>query len=80
MPSMSGYDGCELLKQHSQHRQIPIIFLSAMTSADDVTKAFLVGGVDYVPKPLRLHEAEARIGAVSNSGACLKRQLVPREA
>ena len=32
-----------------------------MTEAEDIAQAFFVGGVDYIPKPFRIEEVEARI-------------------
>jgi two-component system cell cycle response regulator len=61
MPGMNGYRVCELLKRHQEHRIIPVIFLSAMTAAEDIAQAYHSGGADYIPKPFRLEEVEARI-------------------
>ncbi|PZD73711.1 Cyclic di-GMP phosphodiesterase Gmr [Acaryochloris thomasi RCC1774] len=61
MPDMNGYEVCQELKQDSQTREIPIIFLSALDEGLDKVKAFSAGGVDYVTKPFEVMEVLARI-------------------
>ncbi|MDH5381576.1 MAG: hybrid sensor histidine kinase/response regulator, partial [Cyclobacteriaceae bacterium] len=63
MPELSGYDVCKLLKEDEETRHIPIIFLTAKTTEEDITRAYDVGGVDYVTKPFRPKELLARINA-----------------
>lgn len=41
--------------------EVPIIFLSGNTSADDVIKGFEAGGNDYMRKPFSMEELIARI-------------------
>jgi two-component system sensor histidine kinase/response regulator len=61
MPEMGGYEACRLLKSDSATAAIPVIFLSALTDADDKVKAFAAGGVDYVTKPFQAEEVLARV-------------------
>ncbi len=61
MPEMDGYEVCERIKKIPEKKDIPIIFLTAKTSIDDISKAFEVGGVDYVTKPFNADELLARI-------------------
>ena len=51
MPEMDGYEVCRRLKADSTTREIPVIFLTAQTDAEDETHGFQVGAVDYVHKP-----------------------------
>ena len=51
MPGMSGYEVCEQLKANPATRDIPIIFLTAMTGADDERKGIELGAVNYITKP-----------------------------
>jgi signal transduction histidine kinase len=44
-------------------RDIPVIFVSAMTETSDKLRAFEAGGVDYVTKPFSFEEVEARVRA-----------------
>src|ERR1700727_828526 len=60
MPEMSGVQVCELLKADEKLAGIPVIFLSALTDANDKVQAFQCGGVDYVTKPFQVDEVQAR--------------------
>ncbi len=63
LPDMDGYEICTRLKKNSQTRDIPVIFMSALSDPRDKTRGFLVGGVDYVTKPIEQEELLARINA-----------------
>src|SRR5476651_537694 len=52
MPEMNGYEVCEHLKADDNLKGIPVIFISALTEQMDKVKAFAMGGVDYITKPL----------------------------
>ncbi len=52
MPGLSGYEVCQTLKADPSTRDIPIIFLTAMTSALDEKKGLELGGSDYITKPI----------------------------
>ena len=61
MPGMDGYEVAKKLKANAVTKDIPIIFISAMSQTDDKVKAFQAGGVDYVTKPLQVEEVMARV-------------------
>jgi diguanylate cyclase (GGDEF)-like protein len=61
MPKMDGYEVCRKLKADQNTKEIPVIFVTAMNSADDETKGFDVGAVDYITKPIRTAVTVARI-------------------
>ena len=61
MPEMDGYEVCRQLKEDEQLRDIPVIFISALSETDDKIKAFRAGGYDYVTKPFEFEEVEARV-------------------
>jgi signal transduction histidine kinase len=61
MPGLTGYDVCRQLKSLPQTRDIPVLFVSALTEPFDKVKAFAVGGVDYLTKPLQVEEVYARV-------------------
>lgn len=63
MPEMNGYEVCERLKANDSLRDIPVIFISALSDTSDKVKAFEVGGLDYVTKPFQFDEVRARVGA-----------------
>jgi len=61
MPELDGYEVCNRLKKDAHTRDIPVIFLTAKTSNDDILKGFRVGGVDYITKPFNKEELFMRI-------------------
>ncbi len=61
MPGMDGFEVCRQLKADPQLRDIPVIFLSALSETEDKVRAFSAGGVDYVTKPFQIEEVEARV-------------------
>ncbi|MBE9117954.1 response regulator [Lusitaniella coriacea LEGE 07157] len=61
MPEMNGYEVCETLKANDSTKNIPVIFISAMSEVLDKIQAFEVGGVDYVTKPFQAEEVLARV-------------------
>lgn len=61
LPDFSGYEICSKLKQDPETANIPIIFMSALSSNADKVKAFTVGGADYITKPFESTEVKARI-------------------
>jgi len=61
LPDISGFDVCRRLKADELTRQIPIIFLSALTDLDSKIKGFEVGGGDYIAKPFQSAEVLARV-------------------
>src|ERR687886_145410 len=61
MPNMDGYEVCEQLKADEHTREIPVIFISAVSEVLDKVKAFAIGGVDYITKPFQVEEVLARV-------------------
>ncbi len=61
MPGMDGFETCTLLKQDELTRQIPVIFISASDNTEEKTRAFHIGGVDYILKPFDYEEVQARV-------------------
>lgn len=61
MPEMDGYEVCRQLKSREDLREVPVIFLTALTDTADKLKGFAVGGVDYVSKPFQIDEVLARV-------------------
>jgi two-component system sensor histidine kinase/response regulator len=61
MPEMGGFEVCRRLKKNVRTSQIPIIFLTAKTDDESISKGFEAGGVDYVTKPFNPSELLARV-------------------
>ncbi len=61
MPDLSGYAVCEQLKANPATRDIPVIFLTAMTSTDDERRGLELGAVDFITKPVNPPIVLARV-------------------
>ena len=61
MPEMDGYEVCQRLKRDRATRDIPIIFLTAMTKTEDEEKGLKLGAVDYITKPVSPPVVLARV-------------------
>jgi sigma-B regulation protein RsbU (phosphoserine phosphatase) len=61
MPGIDGYEVCCRLKADPATSEIPVIFLTGQTSAEDETRGFEVGAVDYVHKPFSPAVVKARV-------------------
>jgi adenylate cyclase len=79
MPGPGGFETCRRLKALSSTRDIPVIFMTALTDTEDKVTGFAVGGVDYVTKPLKIDEVIARINTHLSLHA-MRRQLEAQNA
>lgn len=61
MPGLNGFEVCQKFKADRRLVEIPIIFISALCDTADKVRAFEVGGVDYVTKPIKFDEVAARV-------------------
>lgn len=61
MPDMDGYQVCTLIRQNSLWTDIPIIFLTAKSSSEDIITGFQAGGNDYITKPFNESELMMRV-------------------
>ncbi len=61
MPGMDGFEVCRRLKAQEQTRDVPVIFVSAMSEMVEKLKGFELGAVDYVTKPYQREELLARV-------------------
>ena len=59
--SMSGFDLC---KKFRESLDVPILFISARSSDDDMVIALNIGGDDYITKPYSLSVLYAKVKAV----------------
>ncbi len=63
MPEMDGFEVCRRLKAEEATRDVPVIFISALSLPVDKVQAFNAGGVDYIAKPFQSEEVKARVRA-----------------
>ena len=61
MPGMDGFEATARIKANPATRHVPVIFMTGLTESEHVIEGFEVGGVDYVRKPVNVHELLARV-------------------
>jgi len=61
MPLMDGYDVCKELKRDEKTKDIPVIFVTAVSEVMDEAMGFKVGAVDYITKPFHPPMVQARV-------------------
>ena len=61
MPGLDGHEVCRRFKADDGLRDIPILFISALSAAEDIAAGLECGGVDYIAKPFRKPEVLARV-------------------
>lgn len=71
MGEMSGFQMARRLKNEPATAHIPIIFITAMDSEDNLVKGLNIGADDYIVKPLSMKEVKARVRAVLRRSASL---------
>ncbi|MGC9503458.1 response regulator [Baaleninema sp.] len=61
MPGIDGFETCRRLKNNPLTREIPVIFMSALSDSVDKVKGLSLGAVDYITKPFERDEVLARL-------------------
>ena len=61
MPGIDGFETCRRLRQLPKLEKIPVIFMTALSDAQDKVRAFAAGADDYVTKPFQYEEVLARV-------------------
>ncbi len=61
LPKMTGLDLCRAVRRDQALASLPVLFLTANASSQDMVEAFASGGDDFVVKPFRAPELGARI-------------------
>lgn len=62
MPKMDGFEMVRHIRLFSQ--SVPVLFLTARTTLDDLAKGFEIGANDYLRKPFQIQELVIRIRAL----------------
>ncbi|RKZ72265.1 MAG: hybrid sensor histidine kinase/response regulator [Gammaproteobacteria bacterium] len=74
MQGMDGFETCQILKSDEETKDIPIIFMTALSDTVDKVKGFKLGAADYITKPFEQEEVLARVVTQLNFSN-LKKQL-----
>ncbi len=61
MPGINGYETCRILKNSEKAKNVPVIFMTALSEVTDKLEGFKAGAVDYITKPFEAEEVLARV-------------------
>ncbi|WP_366839074.1 response regulator [Nostoc sp. LPT] len=61
MPGMNGFETCQHIKANLKTRNIPIIFITALSESVNKVTGFELGAIDYITKPFQQSEVLARV-------------------
>ena len=61
MPEIDGFETCRRLKENDVTKDIPVIFMTALSETQDKLRGFNLGAVDYITKPFQQEEVLERV-------------------
>lgn len=61
MPEMDGFETYARIRQGANHKDVPIIFITAKVDIESLVQGFELGAVDYIRKPFNELELKARV-------------------
>lgn len=61
MPGIDGFETCRRLKSSDTTKDIPVIFMTALSDTLDKVQGLNLGAVDYITKPFHKEEVVARV-------------------
>jgi signal transduction histidine kinase len=83
MPGIDGFETCRRLKSSQITRDIPVVFMTALSDTLDKVKGLEIGAVDYITKPFQQEEVLARVKLhlkLYHLNRTLERQVAERTA
>jgi len=61
MPGIDGFEVCARLKAEADTKDIPVVFVTALSDAGNEAEGLAVGAVDYITKPINACLVKARV-------------------
>lgn len=61
LPGIDGFEMCDRIQSNPTTQEVPIIFITARSDAEDKVKGLNLGAVDYITKPFQPAEVLARV-------------------
>ncbi|OUL24070.1 hybrid sensor histidine kinase/response regulator [Nostoc sp. RF31YmG] len=81
MPGIDGFETCRRLKADASLKDIPIMFMTALSDVEHKVKGLQMGAVDYITKPIQVEEVLARVNvhlALRNAQEKLLQEVTER--
>lgn len=64
MSWIDGFELCRAIKKNEEFKSIPVIFISARKTGEDVHRGLVAGAADYFTKPIDIDRLVGRIGEI----------------
>lgn len=64
LPWINGYELAEMMREHKDLKDIPLVFVSGRTSDEDIKRGFAAGADDYVKKPFDLERMKRTVATL----------------
>ncbi|NOQ93146.1 MAG: response regulator [Methylophaga sp.] len=74
MPVLNGLETCQKLKEDFEVSNIPVIFVSALSTTEEKMAGYKAGGEDYITKPFNEDELLAKIDLTIKASAAIVEQ------
>jgi DNA-binding response OmpR family regulator len=68
MPRLNGFEVLQALRKEPDTDRIPVVLLTATVQERDIARGFEVGADDYIRKPFRAEELQARVAVLLERG------------
>lgn len=68
LPKINGYDATRMLKEDPQTGHIPVVALTAHAMPEEKDRAWSIGFLDYITKPIDTRSFPARVRDLLNQG------------
>ncbi len=72
MPKLDGFMICYILKRHKKTKNIPVIFMTGVTSKEHILKAIKAGASDYIAKPFMPNDLLTKLRKIMKSDESLR--------
>lgn len=67
MPKISGFEVCKQVRNDPQHKDVPIIMITALDQPSDIDRAVEAGADDFLTKPINKTELLLRVRSALKS-------------
>ncbi|WP_428560339.1 MAG: hybrid sensor histidine kinase/response regulator [Solidesulfovibrio sp. DCME] len=61
MPDIDGYEVCRRIKENPARRDVPVLFVTALSAGENEERGLRLGAVDYITKPFQPAVVAARV-------------------
>jgi len=64
LPWINGFELAQMMKEHSDLKNIPLVFISGHTTKMDMERGFQVGANDYITKPFDIEKVRKTVNTL----------------